>query len=113
MAKYVIFFNLKDEVFARMIDNPRPATDRVAVISKALEQVGGKVEAYYWMFGPHDGMAVFDLPDSVSTAAVSIAVGSTGSFDSLETHELFPVDQLNDILSKAKAVRGAYSPPGA
>lgn len=109
MAKHAVFFKLTGETVARMIEHP---SDRVAVVSRALEQVGGKLEAYYWMFGANDGFVIAEVEDSVTAAAVSLAVASTGAFDHLETHELIAADQIDAVLTKAKRVRGAYEPPG-
>jgi uncharacterized protein with GYD domain len=63
------------------------------------------MEAIYWMFGPHDGLCIFNAPSPISAGAVSVAVGSTGSFKHLETHELPTQDQLNDLLARARVSR--------
>lgn len=76
------------------------------------DSVGGSLEFAYWMFGAHDGIVIVDVPDSVRAAAVSVAVGSTGSFKHLETHELFTQDQLGHVLSHARNAAQAYQPPG-
>ena len=44
--------------------------------------------------------------------ALSVAVGSTGSFKNLETHELFSQEQLSQVLSRSKTAAQAYQPPG-
>jgi uncharacterized protein with GYD domain len=110
MPKYAVFFQFRPESLAHMIENP---TDREAVVSRLMEAVGGRMEAYYWMTGEHDGFVIADAPDTLSVGAVSIAVGSTGAFTHLETHELTPASELNRLLEKAKQARAAYSPPGA
>ncbi len=107
MAKYAILFTLKGETVKGMIDRP---SDRERVVSNLLSGVGGTLDSYYWMFGQWDGIAICDIPDSTSAAAVSIAVSSTGAFGHLETHELIPAASLNEILDKAKNL--AYFPPG-
>lgn len=110
MATHAVFFKFTGDAVARVIEHP---SDRVAAVSRALEQVGGTVDAYYWMFGAHDGFVVATTPDSLSAAAVSLAVGSTGAFSHLETHELLTTEQIDTVLAKAKSVREAYRPPGA
>lgn len=109
MVRHALFFKIKAETVARMIDHP---SDRAAAVREALEQVGGKLEAYYWMFGQHDGFVIAQTPDSVAVAAVSLAVASTGAFDRIETHELIAADEFDAVLAKAGSVRGAYRPPG-
>ena len=109
MAKYVIFFSYTSEAWARMIQSPG---DRTAAVRQLTDSLGGSMECAYWMFGAQDGLVIFDVPDSVSAAALSVAVGSTGSFKSLETHELLSQDQLGQVLSRSQTAAQAYQPPG-
>jgi uncharacterized protein with GYD domain len=101
MSKYAVFFTLKAEAIARAMERP---SDRVTVVSKAVESAGGKLEAYYLMFGQYDGFVIVDLPDSRAAAATSLAVSSTGAFEHLETHELIEAEDLNPILEQAKGI---------
>jgi uncharacterized protein with GYD domain len=101
MSKYAVFFTLKGEAIARAMQQP---SDRVAVVSKAVESAGGKLEAYYLMFGQYDGFVIVDLPDSRAAAASSLAVSSTGAFEHLETHELIEAEDVNPILQHAKGI---------
>jgi uncharacterized protein with GYD domain len=109
MPTYASFFSYTSESWARMIDAPG---DRTAALRQVLEPLGGSLDAVYWMFGAHDGIVIFDAPDSVSAAAVSLAAGSSGAFKHLETHELFNQDQLSETLARAKSATQAYRPPG-
>jgi len=110
MAKYAIFFQFRPETLGRMIDHP---SDREAVVRQLMEAVGGRLEAYYWMTGEHDGFVIVDAPDTLSAGAVGLVVGSTGAFTHLATHELIPASDVNRLLEKAKQARAAYTPPGA
>src|ERR687895_197820 len=101
MSKYAVFFTLKGEAIAQAMEQP---SDRVTVVSKAVESAGGKLEAYYLMFGQYDGFVIVDLPDSRAAAATSLAVSSTGAFEHLETHELIEAEDLNPILEQAKGI---------
>ena len=109
MSRYASFFSYSSEAWARMINAPG---DRTAALRQVLASVGGSLESIHWMFGPYDGIAILDVPDSVSAAAVSIAVGSTGVFKHLETHELFTQEQLGETLARARDVTQVYEPPG-
>ena len=55
----------------------RQPSDRAAVVREVAESAAGSLEPYYWMFGQYDGAAVFNLPDSQSMAAVSLAITSS------------------------------------
>lgn len=109
MAKYAIFFTYSSDTWARMINSPG---DRTAAVRQLAGAVGGSIESLYWMFGAHDGIVIAEVPDSVSAAALSVAVGSTGAFKSLETHELFTQEQLSQMLLRAKDATQVYQAPG-
>jgi uncharacterized protein with GYD domain len=50
------------------------AAGRKAALSKAVESLGGKLEALYWAFGEHDWVLIADLPDNASATAFSFAL---------------------------------------
>jgi uncharacterized protein with GYD domain len=107
MPKYLTLFSFKGETLGRLIENP---SDREDVVRQLAESVGGRLEAYYVMFGQYDGCVILDAPDSMSAAAAVVAVGGTGAFSGLETHELLSASQFMEVLEKAKAA--TYTPPG-
>jgi uncharacterized protein with GYD domain len=108
MASYVLFFSFTSSAVQRLMDNP---SDRGAVVSKLAESAGGRMVAYYLMFGDWDGMVIMEAPDSQAAAAVSMAVRASGAFERLETHELIETSALPGILDRAKSL--PYSAPGA
>ena len=109
MAKYALFFTLKGETVAHAMEHP---SDRSAVVGKLAQAAGGSLEAYYWMLGgDYDGVVIADLPDSTAAAALSLAASSTGAFGHLASHELFDAKEINQVLAKAKGLKGSYSPP--
>jgi uncharacterized protein with GYD domain len=59
MSKYAVFFTLKSEAIARAMEQP---SDRVAVVSKAVESAGGKLEAYYLMLVSTTGSSSWISP---------------------------------------------------
>jgi uncharacterized protein with GYD domain len=108
VAKYLVLFSLTSETAKRFIAKP---SDRAAVVREVAESAGGSLESYYWMFGQYDGAAVFDLPDSHSMAAVSLAITGSGALSRFETHELIESSDLTAIAERAKGI--TYQPPGA
>jgi uncharacterized protein with GYD domain len=109
MPKYALFFTYTSEAWDAMVENPR---DRAAQARAVVEAVDGTMEAIYWMFGPHDGVCIFDAANPINAGAVSVAVGSTGSFKHLETRELLTQEQLTELLGNARECRRRYQPPG-
>jgi uncharacterized protein with GYD domain len=109
MTKYAFFFSYTSDAWARMISTPG---DRTLAVRQVLGSLGGSLECIYWMFGAHDGIAIADLPDSVSAAAVSVAVASSGAFTHNQTHELLTQEQLGQVLQGANTAVQAFQPPG-
>jgi uncharacterized protein with GYD domain len=108
MAKFAVFFRFKPETVKAMMGHP---SDRAAVVAKLCEDAGGRMEAYYLMFGGWDGFVIAEVPDSSAAAAMSLAVSSSGAFAQVETHELVEAADVQDILARSAAL--TYSPPGS
>jgi uncharacterized protein with GYD domain len=109
MPKYLALFSYAADAKAAMIEHPE--ADREAAVKAVLEACGGHLESMYWMFGKHDGVAVLDVPDSVTMAGINAAVTSTGAIVS-ETHELFGHDDSRRILEAARVARDHFTAPG-
>ncbi len=107
MPKYATMFRYRPGAVRAMMDRPE---DRAAIVGKAAESVGGRLEGYYWMLGPYDGLIILDLPDGRAAASVQMVMAGTGAVDEVETHELFAADGLDELQQRAKSV--TYSPPG-
>jgi uncharacterized protein with GYD domain len=54
-------------------------TGRREAVAKALESLGGRLEAFYFGFGDRDVYVVADLPDNEAAAAMALAVNSSGA----------------------------------
>lgn len=107
MPKYLSLFTFKGETLKAMRDKP---ADRPIAVRELAESAGGSLEAYYLMFGQYDGLAIWEVPDSASAAALCVRVTSSGAFSHFETHELLPAEQINSVLEKAGQL--TYRPPG-
>ncbi|HEX9221478.1 MAG TPA: GYD domain-containing protein [Gemmatimonadaceae bacterium] len=107
MAMYLTRFSYTPETWARLIQNPE---DRRKAARSYIESVGGKLHGFWYSFGKHDGVTLWEAPDNVSMAAVALAIGAGGAVSSYETTVLISVEELMESLKKAKAVR--YRPPG-
>ena len=47
-------------------------------VRETLEELGGKLEAFYFGFGDEDAYVLADLPSNQAAAAVALAVNATG-----------------------------------
>jgi len=106
LARYAFFSSYASGAWARMINSPG---DRTVAVRQLAGSAGGSVESACWMPGTPYGILIADVPDSVSAAALSIAVTSTGAFKNVQTHEL--LKQVSQTLQLAKDAQ-IYRPPG-
>ncbi len=83
------------------------ASGRKAAVTRAVESVGGKVEAFYFAFGADDVIVICDFPDNVTAAALALAVGSSSAAKS-RTTPLLTVEEVDKALKKTVS----YKAPG-
>jgi len=75
-------------------------TGRRAAAAKAVEGLGGKIEGFYYAFGDVDAYVIFDVPDNVSAAALSLAVGQSGGINT-KTVVLITPEEMDRAGKKA------------
>ena len=107
MPLYLMRFSYTAETWARLITKPE---DRRVAAQQYVESVGGKLHGFWYAFGEHDAYALWEAPDNLSMAAVSIAIGAGGALSSLHTTPLLSVEETLAALEKARSVK--YRPPG-
>jgi uncharacterized protein with GYD domain len=106
MPMYLTRFSYTPETWARMAKNPE---DRREAARAYIESVGGKLHGFWYAFGEYDGYTLWEAPDNVAMAAVSIALGSGGALSKVETTPLLTVEETLEALGRVEAVR--YRPP--
>lgn len=110
MPRYVSFFSYTPEAWNRMVETPE---NRAVAARRLIEEIGGQMETFYWMFGDWDGFVIFDVPDAACASAFSARVTSSGLLRAVKTHQLIDMEDARRGLERAKAVEAAYVPPGA
>ena len=110
MPRFITFFSYTGASAKAMIERP---SDRSAAAKALVESLGGKLEAFYWMQGKHDGFLISSAPDGVAASAVAAAVGATGAITGVETHQIFDHDEQAAIVKQAATALAAYKPPTA
>jgi uncharacterized protein with GYD domain len=83
-------------------------SSRRAMVSDLVAGLGGTLEAFYYAFGDDDVYVIAELPDNVTAAAVSLAVGASGGAR-LRTVALVSPEEIDAATKKAVA----YRAPGA
>ena len=84
---------------------------RREAVGKAVQGVGGKMEAFYYAFGKTDIHVIVDLPDNVAAAALSLIANASGASNSTFTVLITP-EEMDQAVAMAKEKSAAYRPPG-
>ncbi|MDO9598162.1 MAG: GYD domain-containing protein [Azoarcus sp.] len=80
---------------------------RRAAVAAMAEGLGGKLESFYFAFGEVDAYVIADIPDSITAAAVALAVNQSGGA-SVKTVVLMTPEDVD----KAGKKTVDYQPPG-
>jgi uncharacterized protein with GYD domain len=80
---------------------------RREAVKRALEDVGAKLEAFYFAFGEADVYAIVDAPDNISVTAHALVVNATGVVH-VKTVVLLTPEEVDQAAKK----RASYRPPG-
>jgi uncharacterized protein with GYD domain len=108
MPMYLTRFRYTPETWAMMIAQPE---DRRRAAQAYIESVGGTLHGFWYAFGEYDGFTLWEAPDNVSMAAVTLAIGGGGALGSIETTVLLTVEETLEALGRASSV--GYRAPGA
>ena len=105
MAKYLIEASYTAEGAKDLVKGG--GTARRAAVQKMVEGLGGRVDAFYFVFGENDVHVILDLPENLTAAAISLAVMSTGAARIKTTVLLTPEE-----IDQAVKTPVAYQPLG-
>ena len=85
------------------------STGRRVDIAKTIASAGGKLEAFYFAFGDADFYIIFDVPDNISAAALSM-VANQSRFVTTKTTVLMSADEMDQAVRKTNSIE--FLPPG-
>ena len=74
---------------------------RRAAVEKAVQGLGGSLEAFYFAFGERDIYAIVDVPDNVTAAALSLGIGVSG-VGGIQTIVLLTPEEIDQASAKAQ-----------
>ncbi|HTR66156.1 MAG TPA: GYD domain-containing protein [Terriglobales bacterium] len=108
MPHYLHQVSYTSESWGALIAQPQ---NRIEVVSKAIEKVGGKVLTSYFAFGEYDVVVITELPDNVTAAGIAIAFAGGGACKSVRTTPLLTAQEAIQALNKA--AESGYRPIAA
>lgn len=106
MAKFLVRGTYSQEGIKGVVKEGGTARKRVA--ATLAESLGGRLEAFYFAFGPHDFYAIGDFPDNAAAASLAATVGASGAMSSFETIALLTPEEIDDAMKRS----ATYRPPG-
>jgi uncharacterized protein with GYD domain len=103
MAKYLFEAKYTAEGIKGLIKEGGSA--RRDAVAKGVEGLGGRLDAFYFGFGGVDAYVIADLPDNVTAAAMSLAVGQSG-LAATRTVVLLTVEETDAATKRSVPYRG-------
>ena len=106
MPKYLIQAAFKTDGIKGILKDG--GSKRKTAVKILMKELGGNLEAFYYSFGESDVVAIVDVPDNVTVAALSLTIAASGSL-TLKTTPLLDPAEIDQATKKTVK----YSPPGS
>jgi uncharacterized protein with GYD domain len=87
--------------------------DRHAVISRLIEQAGGKLVSLYITLGQYDFLVVSEMPDAKAASTLALVAAGGGGIEGSVTTQAFTTAEARDMFEAAGRLAGSYKPMGA
>ncbi len=87
--------------------------DRTTAVTKLVERAGGKLIAFYLLFGEYDWMIVYEAPSGQEAAAIMLAAVGAGAITSTRTMLAMSGTEAQAAFEAGHALGADYQVPGA
>jgi uncharacterized protein with GYD domain len=105
MRKYLFYGSYTPEGYQGLLNEGGSA--RIEAAKQALQSVGGSLEAFYYSNGEQDFYIIVNLPDAVSSTAITLAGNASGTFRIRAVALLTPEEMDGAVKMKVD-----FRPPG-
>jgi uncharacterized protein with GYD domain len=105
MPKYMVHASYTAEGAKGLLKSGGSA--RRKAVEELLASVGGRLEAFYFMFGGEDAVLIIDLPDQIAASAIALAVNASGTIRT-RSFVLIPPEEVDQAAKRSIA----FHPPG-
>jgi uncharacterized protein with GYD domain len=106
MAKYMFRATLSAEGVAWLL--AEGGTARRTVVQKAIETLGGTLDAFYFAFGNDDVVVICELADNETAAAFALETSASGRVSVATTVLVTPEE-----VDRAREKKSGWRAPGA
>jgi uncharacterized protein with GYD domain len=83
--------------------------NRLAAVQHVVERLGGRLVHGWFTLGDYNALVICELPDTVSAAALDMAVMAGGALQAVKTTPLLTFDDGVAAMHQARAAE--YQPP--
>jgi uncharacterized protein with GYD domain len=97
MPKYLLQANYAGDGLKGLLKEG--GSSRRAAAEKAIQSIGGTVEAFYYAFGGTDAYVIVNVPDNASMAALAMTVSASGAV-TLKTTVLLTPEEIDNAAAK-------------
>lgn len=108
MAFYLLRAKLDHDFMKALVERPE---DRMVTTTRLLKGIGGRLHYYFFCFGEYDIVLIYELPDNLSSASLSMVLTSSGSVTEVETTPLLTMEEAIAAMSRAGDAMGIYQQP--
>ncbi len=107
MALFMIQATYTPQAWATLLKAPQ---DRRQAIGALVQKAGGRMIDLYFAFGENDIIFIFEAPDALTAAAISVAGNVAGHIKTIKTTQLITVEESLDLMHRASALGPAPAP---
>jgi len=101
MKAFLILASYNSQTWAALVKEPK---NRLEVANPIIDNLGGKIVCAYLTFGDYDSVAIVDMPDDVTAAALSMALLASTAFKSVKTTPILSWKDAVEAMKQAKKV---------
>jgi uncharacterized protein with GYD domain len=106
MAYYLLQLAYTPQGLAALVKNPQ---NRLQAVAPVVEGLGGSIVNGWMQLGDYDVALVYQMPEHVSAAALSMAISAGGAVARIKTTTLLTFEE--GVESMRKAASTQYKPP--
>ncbi len=107
MPMFMVQASYTNTAWGKLVQRPE---NRMEGLKPVMEQLGGKILAWYYTFGDYDLIVLFEVPNNITAAAVSMAIAGSGAVKAFKTTVLMSPDEGFDAMLLAQGA--GYHQPG-